>query len=67
MMMRKRSSADFTFCCIAIDHFKRTPEETAEKLMEVSTKAKENGQHYAIGQAMRAAEKVAANPRSRSR
>ena len=40
---RKRSSADFTFCCIAIDHFKRTPEETADRLMEVSTKAKENG------------------------
>jgi hypothetical protein len=64
---RKRSSADFTFCCIAIDHFKRTPEETAAKLMEISTKAKENGQDYAIGQATRAAEKVAANSRSRSR
>ncbi|HEV8039082.1 MAG TPA: hypothetical protein VGP62_09480 [Bryobacteraceae bacterium] len=64
---RRRSSADFTFCCIAIDHFKRTPEETADKLMEVSSKAKENGQDYAIGQAMRAAEKVAAIPRSRSR
>ena len=63
---RKRSSADFTFCCIAIDHFKRTPEETAEKLMEISTKAKENGYDYAIGQATSAAEKVAANPRSRS-
>jgi hypothetical protein len=64
---RKRSSADFTFCCIAIDHFRRTPEETAEELMEVSPKAKENGRDYAIGQAMRAAEKVALNPRSRSR
>jgi RepB DNA-primase from phage plasmid len=64
---RKRSSADFTFCCIAIDHFRRTPEETADKLMEVSAKARENGEDYAIGQAMRAAEKVAANPRSRSR
>jgi len=64
---RKRSSADFTFCCIAIDHFKRTPEETAQQLMEVSTKAKENGYDYAIGQATRAAEKVAANPRSQSR
>jgi hypothetical protein len=64
---RKRSSADFTWCCIAIDHFRRTPEETAEKLMEVSTKARENGEDYAIDQAMRAAEKVALNPRSRSR
>jgi hypothetical protein len=51
---RKGSSADFAFSCIAIDHFKRTPEETAERLMEVSTKAKENGHDYAIGQAMRA-------------
>ena len=64
---RKRSSADFTFCCIAIDHFRRTPEDTAAKLMEVSTKAQENGEAYALDQAQRAAEKVAANPRSRSR
>src|ERR1017187_6126605 len=26
---KKRSTADFTFCCIAIDHFRRTLEETA--------------------------------------
>ena len=64
---QKRSSADFTFCCVAIDHFKRTAEETAEKLMEVSAKAKENGRGYAIGQATRAAEKVASNPRSHGR
>lgn len=64
---RKRSSADFTWCCIAIDLFKRTPEDTADKLMELSTKAKENGHDYAIGQAMRAAEKVALNPRSQNR
>src|SRR6202012_5730627 len=38
---RKRSSADFTFCCIAIDLFKRTPEETAARLLEVSSKARE--------------------------
>jgi hypothetical protein len=43
------------------------PEETADRLMEVSTKAKQNGHDYALGQAMRAAEKVAVNPRSRSR
>ena len=47
---RKRSSADFTFCCIAIDHFKRTPEETAAKLLEVSSKARENGEAYALDQ-----------------
>jgi hypothetical protein len=64
---RKRSSADFTFCCIAIDLFKRTPEDVADRLMEVSTKARENGYDYALGQAESAAEKVAANPRSRSR
>ncbi len=64
---RKRSSADFTFCCIAIDLFKRTPEETAAQLMEVSTKARENGEAYALDQAMNAAAKVAANPRSPAR
>jgi hypothetical protein len=63
----QRSTADFTWCCIAIDLFKRTPEETAAKLMELSEKARQNGNDYALGQAMRAAEKVAANPRSRSR
>jgi hypothetical protein len=50
---RKRSSADFTWCCIAIDLFKRTPEETADRLMEISTKAKGNGHDHAIGQATR--------------
>jgi hypothetical protein len=64
---RKRSSADFTFCCIAIDHFKRTPEETAAKLLEVSSKARENGEAYALDQAMSAAAKVAVNPRSPTR
>ena len=64
---KKRSIADFTFCCIAIDHFRRTPEETAARLMEVSSKAQENGEAYALSQAMSAAAKVAANPRSRSR
>ncbi len=64
---RKRSSADFTFCCIAIDLFKRTPEETAAKLLEVSSKARENGEAYALDQAMSAAAKVAVNPRSPAR
>ena len=64
---RKRSSADFTFCCIAIDHFKRTPEDTAAKLLEVSSKARENGEAYALDQAMSAAAKVAVNPRSPTR
>jgi len=64
---KQRSMADFTFCCIAIDHFRRTPEETAAKLMEVSSKAQENGEGYALDQATNAAAKVAAYPRSRSR
>jgi len=64
---KKRTSADFTFWCIAIDLFKRTPEETAARLMEVSEKARQNGEAYAIGQATRAAERVAANPRNRGR
>ena len=64
---RKRSSADFTFCCIAIDLFKRTPEETAAKLLEVSSKARENGEAYALDQATNAAAKVAINPRNPAR
>jgi hypothetical protein len=64
---RKRISADFTFCCIAIDHFKRTPEETAAKLLVVSSKARENEEAYALDQATSAAAKVAANPRSPAR
>ena len=61
----KRTSADFAFCCIAIDLYRKTPEATADKLMELSTKAQENGYMYALGQATRAAEKVALNPRRR--
>jgi hypothetical protein len=64
---QKRSAADFYFACIAIDRFKRTPEETADRLMEISSKAKENGYDYALGQAESAAERVALNPYSRSR
>jgi hypothetical protein len=61
----KRTSADFTFCCIAIDLYRHSPEATADRLMELSTKAQENGYLYALGQATRAAEKVAENPRRR--
>jgi len=64
---QKRSAADFYFACIAIDRFKRTPEDTADRLMEISSKAKENGYDYALGQAESAAERVALNPYSRSR
>jgi hypothetical protein len=61
----KRTSADFSFCCIAIDLYRKPPEATADKLMEISSKAQENGYMYALGQATRAAEKVALNPRRR--
>jgi hypothetical protein len=64
----KRSAADYYFACIARDRYRHTPEEIADKLMQVSSKAKENGHDYALGQAERAAERVAANPySSRSR
>lgn len=62
---KKRTSADFTFCCMAIDLYRHSPEATADRLMELSTKAQENGYLYALGQATRAAEKVAQNPRRR--
>lgn len=64
---KKRSAADYYFACIASDRYKRTPEEIADKLMELSSKARENGYEYALGQAMRAAEAVARNPYARSR
>ncbi len=62
---KKRTSADFTFACIARDIYRKSPEAIADKLMELSTKAQENGYMYALGQATRAAEKVALNPRRR--
>jgi hypothetical protein len=52
---RKRTSADFTFCCIAIGLYRHRPEATDEKVMELSTKAQENGHDYALEQAQRAA------------
>ena len=65
---KKRSAADYYFACIASGRpYKRTPEEIADRLMQISSKAVENGYDYALGQAIRAAERVAANPYSRSR
>lgn len=43
----KRTNADFVWCQIAIS-WGHGIEETAERLMQESTKAKENGQQYAI-------------------
>jgi hypothetical protein len=41
------SRADFTWCLIAID-WGWSVEDTAAQLMEESSKALENGQHYAL-------------------
>jgi hypothetical protein len=48
------SRADFTFCLLAID-WGWSVEETAARLMEVSSKAQENGAVYAERTALRAA------------
>jgi hypothetical protein len=48
------SRADFTFCLLAID-WGWSVEATADRLMQESSKAKENGQGYAIGTARNAA------------
>ena len=42
-----RSKADFTFCLLAID-WGWGIEETADRLMQESSKAQENGQGYAL-------------------
>jgi hypothetical protein len=57
----KRSRADFTWCRTAIE-WGWSIEATAGHLLEVSTKAKENGQAYAEMTARRAAESVERNP-----
>ena len=57
----KRSLADFTWCRTAIE-WGWSVEATAGHLMEVSTKAKANGEVYALQTATRAAESVARNP-----
>jgi hypothetical protein len=49
-----RSRADFTWCMIAID-WGRGVDETAERLMGLSTKAQENGRMYALRTAQNAA------------
>ena len=64
---KKRSAADFTWCCIAIDHFRRTPAETADQTdggIDEGAGKRPWPTHYVK---RRAAAKVAANPRSRLR
>jgi hypothetical protein len=55
------SRADFTWCRTAIEWGWST-EATASRLMELSEKAKENGERYALLTANRAAESVERNP-----
>jgi hypothetical protein len=57
------SRADFTWCMIAVD-WGWGIEETAARLMEESSKARENGEQYAIRTARRAAA-IVANSRCR--
>ena len=54
----QRYAADFTFAMIAID-WGWSPEETAARLLEESTKAQENGEEYARRTAVNAAAAVA--------
>jgi acetyl-CoA acetyltransferase len=49
-----RSRADFTWCMIALD-WGWGIEETADRLMELSDKARENGDDYALRTARNAA------------
>jgi hypothetical protein len=58
---QKRSMADFTWCRTAIE-WGWSREATASRLMELSSKAKENGEGYAIQTATRAAESVERQP-----
>jgi hypothetical protein len=55
------SRADFTWCRTAIE-WGWSREATAGQLMELSTKAKENGERYAIQTAERAGESVDRQP-----
>ena len=51
------SKADFTFCMTAID-WGWSVEDTAQRLMQESTKAQENGERYALTTARNAAAAV---------
>lgn len=60
------SRADFTWCMVAID-WGHGIEETADRLMELSTKARENGEQYALLTAQRAAAAQQRRPLERPR
>jgi hypothetical protein len=55
------SRADFTWCRTAIE-WGWSPQATARRLLELSSKAKENGESYAVLTATRAAESVERQP-----
>jgi hypothetical protein len=59
----KRTSADFTFCCIAINHFK----ETAAKLLECRARRGRTGRPTRWTRRCARPRKVAVNPRSATR
>jgi hypothetical protein len=61
----RESIADYRFCMAAID-WGWSIEDTAAMLMEESSKAQENGEHYALTTAHRAALTVAARKQPRS-
>src|SRR3954470_9195403 len=56
----RRSIADFTWCLIAAD-WGWTIDEIADRLLEESPKARDNGPAYALQTATRAAEAAARN------
>jgi hypothetical protein len=60
------SRADFAWCMTALDWGWNT-DETATKLMEVSAKARENGERYAVLTAQNAAAAVERNSQRKSR
>jgi hypothetical protein len=57
--------ADFAWCMTAIS-WGHGIEATAERLMEESTKAQENGKHYALQTSQNAAAALARRERSRA-
>jgi hypothetical protein len=58
--------ADFTWCKTALD-WGWTTQETAARLMEVSAKARENGERYAALTAQNAAAAVERNGQRKGR
>jgi hypothetical protein len=60
----RESIADFTWCVIAAS-WEWPVEDIARQLLEISAKAKENGQAYALKTAQRAAEAAARNAERR--